>query len=125
MKKAGFGLIGTGLWGEMHARTYTSSPEVELKAICDLREDRAKEVADKYGVKDWYSDYKELLERDDISAVSIATPDFAHTDIAVAAAKTISPGVPIRINAGFSTMTKGTRKQTIPNRIAWKPIRKG
>lgn len=87
MKKAGFGLIGTGLWGEMHARTYTSSPEVDLKAICDLREDRAKEVAGKYGVKDWYSDYKELLERDDISAVSIATPDFAHTDIAVAAAK--------------------------------------
>lgn len=87
MKKAGFGLIGTGLWGEMHARTYTSSPQVDLKAICDLREDRAKEIADKYGVKDWYSDYKELLERDDISAVSIATPDFAHTDIAVAAAK--------------------------------------
>lgn len=87
MKKAGFGLIGTGLWGEMHARMYTSSPEVDLKAICDLREDRAKEVAGKYSVKDWYSDYKELLERDDISAVSIATPDFAHTDIAVAAAK--------------------------------------
>jgi len=50
VEKAGFGLIGTGLWGEMHARTYTSSPEVELKAICDLRENRAKEIADKYGL---------------------------------------------------------------------------
>jgi predicted dehydrogenase len=87
MKKIGFGLIGTGLWGEMHAKTYASSPEVEFKALCDLREDRAREIAGKYGVANCYTDYKKLLERDDISAVSIATPDFAHTEIAVAAAK--------------------------------------
>lgn len=85
--KIGFGLIGTGLWGEMHARAYTTSPGAELKAICDVRVDRAREVAEKYGVKDFYTDYMKLLERDDISAVSIATPDFAHTDITVAAAK--------------------------------------
>lgn len=70
MKKVGFGLIGTGLWGEMHARTYSSSLMAELQAVCDLREDRAKEVAEKYGAKDCYSDYNKLLERDDISAVS-------------------------------------------------------
>jgi len=87
VEKIGFGLIGTGLWGEMHAKTYSSSPAVEFKALCDLREDRAKEVAEKYGAKDHYSDYRKLLERDDISAVSIATPDFAHTEIAIAAAK--------------------------------------
>jgi predicted dehydrogenase len=86
MKKIGFGLIGTGLWGEMHAKTYASSSDVEFKALCDLREDRAEEIAGKYGVEDIYTDYKELLSREDISAVSIATPDFAHTDIAVAAA---------------------------------------
>ncbi len=87
MKRVGFGSIGAGLWGEMHARTYASSSEVEYKAVCDLREDRAKEIAEKYGAEDYYLDYRELLERDDISAVSIATPDFAHTEIAVAAAK--------------------------------------
>jgi len=87
VEKIGFGSIGTGLWGEMHAKVYSSSPGVEFKAVCDLREDRAKEIAEKYGAKDYYSDYMELLERDDISAVSIATPDFAHTEIAVAAAK--------------------------------------
>ena len=87
MKKVGFGSIGIGLWGEMHAKIYASSPGVELKAVCDLREDRAKEIAEKYGAKDYYSDYMELLARDDISAVSIATPDFAHTDIVIAAAK--------------------------------------
>ncbi len=39
MGKVGFGLIGTGLWGEMHARTYASTPGAELKAVCDLRAD--------------------------------------------------------------------------------------
>jgi len=87
VKKTGFGLIGTGLWGEMHARTYASSPAAELKAICDLRKDRAREIAGKYGAENCYTDYRKLLERDDISAVSIATPDFAHTEIAVAAAE--------------------------------------
>jgi predicted dehydrogenase len=87
MKKIGFGLIGTGLWGEMHAKTYSSSPDVEFKAVCDLREDRAKEIAKNYDAGDWYTDYKKLIDRDDISAVSIATPDFAHTDIAVYALK--------------------------------------
>lgn len=87
MNRVGFGLIGAGLWGEMHAKVYSSSPGAELKAVCDLKEDKAKGVAEKYGVRDWYLDYKKLLERDDISAVSIATPDFAHTDIAIEAAR--------------------------------------
>ena len=87
MKKIGFGLIGTGLWGEMHAKLYASSADVELKAVCDLQEDRAKSIAEKHGAKGYYTDYRELLAREDISAVSIVTPDFAHTEIAVAAAK--------------------------------------
>jgi predicted dehydrogenase len=87
MNKKGFGLIGTGLWGEMHANVYSAHPEVEFKAVCDLREDRAKEIAKKYGAESCYTDYNKLFERDDISAVSIATPDFAHTDIAIAALK--------------------------------------
>lgn len=87
MAKMGFGLIGTGLWGEMHANVYSIHPEVEFKAVCDLREDRAKEIAQKYGAESYYTDYNKLLERDDIQAVSIATPDFAHTDIAVSALK--------------------------------------
>ncbi|MBD3183945.1 gfo/Idh/MocA family oxidoreductase [Candidatus Poribacteria bacterium] len=87
MDKVGFGLIGTGLWGENHARTYVGSRDVDLKAICDLNVDRAKKIAGKYGVKDYYTDHNELLSRDDIEAVAIATPDFAHTELAVSAAK--------------------------------------
>ena len=87
MTKVGFGVIGTGIvGGAWHAHVYHHMPTAELVAVCDLNEGRAREVADRYGVPNVYTDYRDLLARDDIAAVSVATPDFAHREIAVAAA---------------------------------------
>jgi predicted dehydrogenase len=83
----GFGVIGLGNWGEAHAKTYAYEPNADLVCVCDIVEARAKEVGEKYGSKCVCTDYRRLLEHDDIQAVSIVTPDFAHTDIAVAAAE--------------------------------------
>jgi predicted dehydrogenase len=47
-------------------------------------EEIARKVADEYGV-DYYLDYKELLKREDLDAITIATPDQIHREIAVAA----------------------------------------
>jgi len=87
MNKVGFGVIGTGLFGENHALAYSRLPDVELVAVCDVNGERAQAVAQKYGARACYTDYEELLKHSDIQAVSIATPDFAHRDIAVAAAQ--------------------------------------
>ncbi len=88
MHTVGFGLIGAGIvGGAWHAHVYHHMPRAELVAICDLNEARAREVADRYGVAHVYTDYRDLLARDDIAAVSIATPDFAHREIAIAAAQ--------------------------------------
>lgn len=57
--------------------------------------------------------------------LSIATERAEIPMKAIAETRTISPGVPISINPGLYIMTKGTIKQTMPNRIAWNPIRKG
>ena len=87
MSKVGFGVIGTGIvGGGWHAHVYHHMPRADLIAVCDLNEGRAREIADKYGVPHVYTDYRDLLAREDIAAVSIATPDFAHREIAVAAA---------------------------------------
>jgi len=83
----GFGVIGTGIFGENHALVYSRLPEAELVAVCDIDAERAKAVAEKYGARTHYTDYQELLKNPDIQAVSVATPDFAHRDIAVAAAQ--------------------------------------
>ena len=88
MSKIGFGVIGTGIvGGAWHAQVYHHMPRAELIAVCDLNEERARQIAERYGAPHVYTDYRELLSRDDIAAVSIATPDFAHREIAVAAAQ--------------------------------------
>ncbi len=88
MEKVGFAVIGTGIvGGAWHAHVYAQLPQAELVAVCDLNEARAREIADKYNVPHVYTDYKELLQNPDVHAVSIATPDFAHREIAVAAAE--------------------------------------
>lgn len=86
MEKVGFGVIGTGLWGEMHAQLYATSEGAALSGVADLVEQKAESVAQAYGTMH-YVDYLSLLEDDLIKAVSIVTPDFAHTEIAVAAAE--------------------------------------
>ncbi|MFP4250947.1 MAG: Gfo/Idh/MocA family protein [Armatimonadota bacterium] len=84
---SGFGVIGTGVWGETHLKTYSTQPGGELVCICDLNEDLVKERAQQYDVGCWTTDYEELLDRDDIDAVSVVTPDFLHREVAVAAAE--------------------------------------
>ncbi len=88
MTKTGFGVIGTGIvGGAWHAHVYHNLPAAELVAVCDLDAGRAREIAERYSVPHVFTDYRDLLARDDIAAVSIATPDFAHREIAVAAAQ--------------------------------------
>lgn len=83
----GFGVIGTGLWGEYHALTYSTYPGAELVAVCDVDPNRAAEVANRFGARRCYTDYRELLADVEVKAVSVATPDFLHTEVGVAAAR--------------------------------------
>jgi len=86
-KQVGFGVIGTGIFGVLHCRVYSQHPRAKLVAVCDLDPKRAKAAARQYRVKHWFTDYRKLLAMDEVQAVSIATPDFAHKGPAIAAAK--------------------------------------
>ena len=79
-------LIGAGGMGTSDANTAITVPGVKLIAACDLYDGRLTEAKKKWG-SDIYTtrDYREILERKDIDAVIIATPDFWHKDISVAA----------------------------------------
>jgi len=87
MGKIGCAVIGVGLWGEVHAALYAEHPEMELVAVCDLNGERAAKVAEEHGAAKAVTDYREVIGDPAVQAVSIATPDFAHADAAVAAAK--------------------------------------
>lgn len=85
MDRAIFGLIGCGTWGHMHARALAASPAARLVAVCDQDAGRAAALAAEFGVSEHGTDWRALLARPDIQAVGIATPDFAHGEIALAA----------------------------------------
>src|ERR1039458_7045875 len=85
MSNVGFGLIGCGTWGRMHARAYAASPAIRLAAMCDQDASRAAALAAEFAVGEPMTDWRELIGRSDIKAVGIATPDFAHGEITLAA----------------------------------------
>jgi len=87
-KKIKIGLIGCGAFGEgAHLSYLTKADNAEVVAICDINEKALMEASEKYGVKDGYTDYTQLLDRNDIEAVAIASPDQLHCEIACAAMK--------------------------------------
>jgi len=86
-KKTGFALIGAGIFGQHHAQAYGRHWAVDFVSVCDLDGERAHEIAQLHGARMSTTDYTELLENPDIEAISIATPDHLHREIAVACAK--------------------------------------
>ncbi|MCL2391220.1 MAG: Gfo/Idh/MocA family oxidoreductase [Oscillospiraceae bacterium] len=86
MEKLKMGIVGAGIWGERHASIFNSHPLVEITAICDLNVSRAQAVADKFGIKDVYSDLHEMAKKCDCDAVSIVTPDYLHAEASIAMA---------------------------------------
>ena len=81
MNTIGIGLIGCGIWGSIHAQTYSSSPHTKIITICDQDRKKARDFSNKYGSVNFTTDYKEILSNPGIAAVSIATPDHTHTPI--------------------------------------------
>ena len=75
------GLIGAGFMGTMHANCYKNIEGVELSAIADIREDKAKELAQ--GTNAVISgDGKDLIEKADVDVIDICLPTFLHAEYA-------------------------------------------
>jgi UDP-N-acetyl-2-amino-2-deoxyglucuronate dehydrogenase len=81
-----FGIIGCGVISRTHADEIGKIKGATLVAVADVAEDCARNMAEAYGV-DYYTDYLELLKRDDIDIVNILTPSGLRTEIAMAAAQ--------------------------------------
>lgn len=85
MTKLRIGVIGCGsIAKHRHLPEYKMNPNVELVAVCDINEERAKEVAEEYGAVA-YSSYEELLTTGKVDAVSVCTPNYLHAPISIAA----------------------------------------
>lgn len=79
-------IVGAGIWGENHAEIYRAHPFAEVVAVCDQNKDKAQALAAKKGIPLACDSFAEMLEKSGCDAVAIVTPDFAHAELAVAAA---------------------------------------
>ncbi|MCS6845187.1 MAG: Gfo/Idh/MocA family oxidoreductase [Caldilineales bacterium] len=77
-----FGLIGCGRVAPRHAQSIKQLRETRLVATADIRFDRAQRFAEEYGA-DAYQDYRDLLARPDVDAVSICVPSGLHAQVAL------------------------------------------
>lgn len=87
MKKLGIAIFGTGAVAPVHVQGYLQMEGCEIRAICDVFPEKAKAFAQANGVAgaEIYTDYHELLARDDIDAVSICLPPAMHCEVTCAA----------------------------------------
>src|SRR6478672_2684376 len=93
-RKLNVGMIGYGFMGRAHSNAYRKVSnffdleyQPVLKAACARDAGKIKEFAQKWGYESTETDWKKLVERKDIDAVDICTPNNTHKEIALAAAK--------------------------------------
>jgi predicted dehydrogenase len=91
--RIGVALVGAGKQGLMNLNGLLRNRQVRMVAVCDVDTDRRNEakrrVDDRYGDAACaaFSDHRELLQRADVDAVMIETPDHWHVQISIDAAK--------------------------------------
>jgi predicted dehydrogenase len=85
MEKAKVGLIGLGWIAQVfHMPIISKFNDAEITCVCDRDKTRARAIAEKYGIKRFYTDYKEMLEKEELDAVDICTSTDMHKELSIA-----------------------------------------
>ncbi len=86
MKTYGFGIIGCGMISEFHAKAIKDISNGKLIAVSSRKVNNTQRLVNNYGVEA-YSDYNDMLGRDDIDIICICTPSGVHMESAIASAE--------------------------------------
>jgi predicted dehydrogenase len=122
------GMIGYGFMGRAHSNAYNrvsnffnTEHKPVLKAVCARDEEKAQAFANTWGYESVETDWRKLIERKDIDAVDICTPNNLHKEIAIAAAqagKMILCEKPLAMNAAEGEeMCQAVEKAKVANMV--------
>ena len=122
------GLIGCGFMGRTHSNAFRQADvffdlarRPVLKAVCSRSSDTVQSFASRWGYESTETDWRELIERDDIDLIDIASPNDTHKDIAIATAaagKMVMCEKPLGRNAEESAaMTAAIDKAGVANMV--------
>lgn len=114
MAQVRFGIVGTGGMGSGHAKAMQSIEECKLVAVCDTVPEVAQAVGEQYGIP-CCTDYHDLIDRDDVDAVVVATPHYFHPEIAIYAmekGKPVMSEKPIAVTVSEADAMVAAAKRT-------------
>jgi predicted dehydrogenase len=117
-------VIGAGRFAEQaHIPGLQTHPRAEVVALCARNRERTEAMARRFGVPDVHTDYQEVLARDDVEAVTVATPDALHLPVALAAlqaGKHVFCDKPLAMNAGEAQrMVEAAKQAGLVNMVAF------
>ena len=79
------GIVGVGQIGKAHLSAYSQIPGAEMVAAADIDAKELKAVAAQYKIGETYSDFRQLLARDDLDAVDVCLHNNLHAPVTIAA----------------------------------------
>jgi predicted dehydrogenase len=87
MDRVRVGIVGSGFSSNIHAEAFGEVPEATLTAACSSNRARVEEFARKWNIPATVTDYRKLVERQDVDAVVVGIPNDLHRAVVEAAAK--------------------------------------
>lgn len=79
------GIVGVGQIGKQHVQNHHENPNAEIIAIADINTNEANRVAAEHDIAYVYSDFREMMQRDDIQAIDICLHNNFHAPVTLAA----------------------------------------
>ena len=127
-KRLNIGLVGYGFMGRAHSNAFLQAGrffdlpyQPVLKAACARNPERLKAFAENWGYESTETDWRKLIQRNDIDLVDIASPNDTHAEIAIAAAqagKMVLCEKPLGRNAAEGrAMTEAVESAKVPNMV--------
>jgi len=127
-KALNVGMIGYGFMGRAHSNAYRKVNQFfkleyqpVLKACAARKEDKIKAFAENWGYESYETDWRRLIERDDIDLIDIGSPNNTHKEIVLAAAeagKMILCEKPLAMNvAEAEEMVAAVERAGVPNMV--------
>lgn len=87
LKKLNVAFVGCGEIANSHMNSLKKIRDLQVVAVCDVDEKKVYEKSREWGVPNYYTNFTEMLEKEDISILSILTPPNFHAPVAIEAIK--------------------------------------
>src|SRR5436305_5663804 len=81
------GIIGSQFIAELHAEAFKHVREARLVAVASPTREHVQAFAEKHHIREWFTNYHELLKREEVQIVSLCLPNDLHCQATIDAAR--------------------------------------